>query len=345
MHSGWEPFLETLKRLPFVRKVQVDVIEEKGATRQDALLTIVDPEKRRFEFSAEIKRSYLDRSLANAVIARAQLASERRYRPVLLLARYVPPPTAERLIDAGVNFVDLAGNMHLALGARYGRTIFGKSEEKGSREHLGMTGAQMQLLFLFATYPEAGSWPVRESAAKAGVSKSKAAEVRRQMIEAGVFERRPNGYRFSLSRSSEELLLTGYSQILRPKLVVGRFQSAFRDADEFVAHLSSVSRNHPLRFALTGGPAANALHPYYRGPQTPLFATDTGPDTRRLLRLLPDRDGPITLLKAFGDLVFWRELGSLTVAPPWLVYAELLQSADPRAHEAAEEFRREVIGH
>jgi hypothetical protein len=344
MDNGMEAFLGTLKQLPFVRNVQVDIAEEGGATRYDAILTIVDPEKRRFTFSAEIKRSYLDRSLANALIARAQRASEQRDRPVLLLARYVPSPTGERLIAAGVNFIDLAGNMHVALGTRYGRTILGKSEEKRSREHQSITGAQMQLLFLFATYPEAGSWPVREIAAKAGVSKSKAAEVRHQMIEAGVFERHSNGYRFSLSHPSEALLLTGYAQILRPKLVVGRFQSAFRDADEFVAHLSSVSGGRPHRFALTGGPAANLLQAYYRGPQTPIFATDTSPETRRLLRLLPDRDGPITLLKAFGDFVFWRELNSLTVAPPWLIYAELMQSSDPRAHEAAEEFRRGVIG-
>jgi hypothetical protein len=346
IHSDLEPFLETIKQLPFVREVRFDAPEQgkQASARQDAILTIVGPEKRRFEYSAEIKRSYLDRSLANAVIARAQRASEERDRPVLLLARYVPSPTGERLIDAGVNFVDLAGNMHLALGTRYGRTMLGKSEEKRSREHLSMTGAQMQLLFLFATYPEAGSWPVREIAAKAGVSKSKAAEVRRHIIETGVFERHPDGSRFSLSRRGEEVLLTGYSQILRPKLVVGRFQSAFRDADEFVAHLSSVSRGGLPRFALTGGPAANALKPYYRGPQTPLFAADTSPETRRLLRLLPDREGPITLLKAFGDLVFWRELDSLTVAPPWLIYAELMQSSDPRAHEAAEEFRRGFLG-
>ena len=84
--------------------------------------------------------------------------------------------------------------------------------------------------------------------------------------------------------------------------------------------------------------------PYYRGAQTPVFATDTGPETRRLLRLLPDREGPITLLKAFGDLVFWRELDSVTVAPPWLIYAELMQSPDPRAHEAAEEFHGAFLG-
>jgi hypothetical protein len=30
----------------------------------------------------------------------------------------------------------------------------------------------------------------------------------------------------------------------------------------------------------------------------------------------------------------------MMVAPPWLVYAELLANGDPRAREAAEELRR-----
>jgi hypothetical protein len=60
-----------------------------------------------------------------------------------------------------------------------------------------------------------------------------------------------------------------------------------------------------------------------------------------MLRLLPDRDGPITLLKAFGEIVYWRTADHTNVAHPWLIYAELMAEPDPRAHEAAEELRKE----
>jgi hypothetical protein len=61
---------------------------------------------------------------------------------------------------------------------------------------------------------------------------------------------------------------------------------------------------------------------------------------QRALRLLPDRTGPVVLLKPFGAMVYWKEFDGRMVAPPWLVYAELLTSDDPRAREAAEELRR-----
>ena len=51
----------------------------------------------------------------------------------------------------------------------------------------------------------------------------------------------------------------------------------------------------------------------------------------------------MVLLRPFGELVYWREFDGKMVAPPWLVYAELLVSSDPRAREAAEELRREFL--
>jgi hypothetical protein len=58
---------------------------------------------------------------------------------------------------------------------------------------------------------------------------------------------------------------------------------------------------------------------------------------------LPDRIGPITLLRAFDELVFWRQVSCWLVAPPWLVYSELMNGDDPSAHEAALELRREFL--
>lgn len=61
-------------------------------------------------------------------MAQAKLRRVVHREPLLLLARYIARPSAERLIESGVNFLDRAGNVHLVLGRNYERTIIGNKE-------------------------------------------------------------------------------------------------------------------------------------------------------------------------------------------------------------------------
>jgi hypothetical protein len=137
-------------------------------------------------------------------------------------------------------------------------------------------------------------------------------------------------------------VVSGYAQVLRPKLVLGTFRSADKTAESFLKRLPARLPSG-VKYSLSGGPAADHLQHFYRGPEVSLFLKPSTRAVVRQLRLLPDREGPVTILNAFGDLVFWEERQHHTLAPPWLIFAELLSSKDPRAHEAAREFRREFL--
>jgi hypothetical protein len=143
-----------------------------------------------------------------------------------------------------------------------------------------------------------------------------------------------------VTRELGDRLIYGYNQVLRPKLELGLYRYQEPSVDQFVARLSREGAAQKIPYALTGGPAADAMQHFYRSSEVPVFL-----DVKwhRGLRLLPDRDGPVVLLKPFGSLVYWREFDGKMVAPPWLVYAELLTGSDPRAREAAEELRREFL--
>src|SRR5437762_11681930 len=109
-----EPYLDLLRALDFVKDVELFSKSERIKRDVDGLLRIDTP-KGTSAFYVELKSSYLDRAHINALIAQAKHYAKKNRRPLLLLARYVPAPAAEKLIDAGINFADRAGNLHLVL--------------------------------------------------------------------------------------------------------------------------------------------------------------------------------------------------------------------------------------
>ncbi len=258
----------------------------------------------------------------------------------LLLAPYLATPTAKSFIDAGISFADEVGNIHLALGDEYNWTVIGERKPPKPPQSERMTPAAVQLLFQFATNPESGTWTVRDLGAAVGLSKSKVAELRLQFAHERIFAAHGGEKSPAATCELRDRLISGYSQILRPKLLIGRFRYEEPSVDQFVARLSREAAAQKIPYALTGGPAADAMQHFYRSAEVPVFLNVKW---QRSLRLLPDRTGPVMLFKPFGNLVYWREFDGKMVAPPWLVYAELLTGSDPRAREAAEAFRQEYL--
>jgi hypothetical protein len=341
-----EPQFDQIRAVPFVRNLRL-IPAKSGDRSASGVLEITTP-RGKHRLPLIVKRSYLDRSTVNAVIS--QIQGERksakdggqsvRNGETLLLAPYLAVPTAKSLIDAGISFADEVGNIHLALGDEYNWTVIGERKPPKPSESERMTPATVQLLFQFATNPESASWTVRDLAAAVGLSKSKVAELRLQFAHEGIFTA-PGGEKPpGVTRELRDRLISGYNQILRPKLVLGRYRYQESSVDQFVARLSHEGAAQKIPYALTGGPAADAMQHFYRSSELPVFL---GVEHHRSLRLLPDRTGPVVLLKPFGNLVYWREFDGKMVAPPWLVYAELLTGSDPRAREAAEELRREFL--
>ncbi len=341
-----EPQLDQIRAVPFVRHLRL-IPAKSGDRNASGILEIRTP-RGKHRLPLLVKRSYLDRSMVNAVIGQIQgekKAAKGGGRSVsngetLLLATYLATPTAKCLIDAGISFADEVGNIHLALGDEYNWTVIGERKPPKPAQSKRVTPAAIQLLFQLATNPESANWTVRDLAAAVGLSKSKVAELRLQFANERVFtahgdERSPGG-----TRELGDRLVSGYNQILRPKLVLGRFRYQEPSAERFLSRLTQDAAAQKIPYALTGGPAADAMQHFYRSSEVPVFLNA---EHHRALRLLPDRAGPVVLLKPFGDLVYWREFEGKMVAPPWLVYAELLNGSDPRAREAAEEFRQEFL--
>jgi hypothetical protein len=341
-----EPQFARIRAVPFVRNLRL-IPAKSGDRSASGALEITTP-RGKHRLPLIVKRSYLDRSTVNAIIS--QIQAERNSvegggqsvgtGETLLLAPYLAVPTAKSFIDAGISFADEVGNIHLALGDEYNWTVIGERKPPKPPESERMTPAAVQLLFQFATKPESASWTVRDLAATVGLSKSKVAELRLQFAHEGIFTAQGGEKSPAVTRELRDRLISGYSQILRPKLLIGRCRYEESSVEQFVARLSREAAVQKIPYAFTGSPAADAMQHFYRSGEVPVFLDAKW---QRSLRLLPDRTGPVMLFKPFGNFVYWREFEGKMVAPPWLVYAELLTGSDPRAREAAEEFRQEYL--
>jgi hypothetical protein len=331
------PYLECLRALNFVQGVEFSPNAGASAALSDGILRVRTPQGT-FVFDVERKNSYLDRSLINAWISDAKRRPDNG-RPMLLLARYVPMPSGERLAEAGVNFVDRAGNMHLALGSHYSRTIIGRREVKAGKEAKQPTGAKAQLLFTFAAFDHAPSWTVRQLAEASGVSKSNVAKLRKQLVEEGVLT---NSFHLRNRKGLAGELLRAY-EVLRPRLLTNRFRGPHQSTDTMLRSLQATFAATSTKWSLTGGPAADELQHFYKGLEITVFVDSLSDEAIRKLRLLPDKRGPLIFLRSFGTVPYWKEIGGTSIAHPWLIYSELMHSSDPRAHEAAEQLKAEFL--
>ena len=105
-----------------------------------------------------------------------------------------------------------------------------------------------------------------------------------------------------------ELLIRGYEQILRPKLLFNRFRSEESAPEKALEKLRPLLDELSIKWSVTGGLAAFALQHFYKGTELILFLDSASEQTVRQLRLLPDANGPITLLRGFGAAAYWKEL-------------------------------------
>jgi hypothetical protein len=338
-----ERYLEPIRALPFVTALDWKVAP-RGAVGWgiDAEIKITTP-RRKFKLAAEFKRTYLDRATLNALIAQQVYVREQLKMPLLLIARYIPAPMGERLAEAGINFVDGVGNLHLNLAGDYYVFTVRHKEIKPKVGERKITAAMIQAAFALLADANGVHWPVRKLAEVAGIGKTAAAEARQRLTETGVLQATHTGLKIADRKALEEDFLGGYERVLRPELLMGRFRTLERNPDTFLENFQQWAGLHHVQWAATGAPAAFRLQRFYRGAQIPVFVGGAPDRLARDLKLLPDKNGAVILLRKFGTLLPWRVERGLALAHPWLIYAELLHEGGARAIEAATEIREKFL--
>lgn len=259
----------------------------------------------------------------------------------LLMTRYLSPELASHCRRIDLQFIDSAGNAYL--NDQHGVFLFVSGQKAAVQLPAEAvpsfaTAAGLRVIFAFLASPPLLNATYRDIASASNVSLGLVGPVLTQLRSRGFLGTDGSGKRALLHRRRLAMeWAAGYLGQLRPKLTKRRFAVGNPEA------LSALPRTPGLTWS--GESGASVLTNYLRPEVFTLYADMRDPMLASLaatLRMRPDPAGKLEIIERFWnpDVL---EIGD--IAPPELVYADLLSIPDSRNHKTADLILNELIAH
>jgi hypothetical protein len=281
-------------------------------------------------------------SNGNKNLIYAQLASKAAIADgsVVIVSGYIPKAIAREYANAGINYLDKAGNCFIAY-ENLRIIIEGKKIEKGTHvyQSRAFQEAGIRIIFQLLNDPTALKLTYRELAELAEVSLGSVGSVMRELIDLDfIFETEKR----KILKNTTALMdrwITAYHDVLRPRLVLKRMRFT---KPEQLYEWDSIPVQHADDVILWGGePAASLLTNYLTPEKFALYTNGSWQDVMRALKLAPADDGDIEVLE-----MFWKEQDrhrEKYIVPPLLIYADLMSSRLGRNIETAKIIRENEL--
>lgn len=298
-------------------------LEPEGLVRTDALLDVF-VEDRTVRFTAEIKS--IDRfQTLGAVKGREDVTPY----PPLLVAPYITEATAERCRELHLPFIDEAGNAYLEAPGLF-VYVTGKRrpiQTRAAPAFRALTPAGLRIVFALLNHSDLVTAPYREIAKLAKVALGTVGDVLIDLEERGhLAPEKPGPRRLLAPERLQEEWATHYPIKLRPKLNARRFTAPTPDWWQNL----DIRQYH----AYWGGEIAAEKLTGYLKPARVTVYVEGKPDNLILAnRLRPDVNGEVEILEAFWAYDEAQQPNN--VAPPLVVYADLMATTDSRNIETA----------
>lgn len=321
-----EPYLSHLRALPFVKKLRV-LATQTAAPHGDATLEVVTPSGKRTVL-IEWKKSHLSRDVAEHLAERlARVKGD-----VLLLAPAVGPMIGARLAQAGVGYLDLAGNCDIRWGKEYIAHVEGHRTPERAPQARALRVPSLLVLFSLLARPSYVGASTRQLAlAAGGVSPQTATDLRKRLIADGYIIRNGRVHFWAPGGKEQALeLLVGAYEQLAASLRIGRFRAQPGPIEQVEQQLADNLKRGPT-WSWGGGAALYRRNGFYRGTRTLVYVD--GPLPSPMRGLVPAEDGEVIFSRPPGQCAYDTD-GELS---PLLIYLDLLAEGEPRAREAAEQ--------
>ena len=336
------PYLDPLRALPFVQKVELLAtpltgFDARHGVGHDGALRLHTPTGS-WDFVVELRGSHLDRITAEHLVR----AVGPQGPPCLLLAPHIGGPLGELLEAHDINFLDRRGNCRIRIEDRYLARVDRHTAARPRASERALRSAGYQTLLALLVEPALAQAPLRTIAEAAGTSITAPRDMLLRLVQEGFLVDTRAGRRWVEHRRGElvDRFLVGYRDVLRPRLLIGRYRTPHRDPQVLEARLLDLL-GPPEAWRFGGAAGAYRVAKYYRSGITALHHPSLPPDLPVRLPALQARDGDLVLLRMPGPIA--TEHAPDGVVHPVLLCAELLVEPDERARDAAADLRERFL--
>ncbi|MEW6666902.1 MAG: type IV toxin-antitoxin system AbiEi family antitoxin [Thermodesulfobacteriota bacterium] len=329
-----------LTRVPFLEILEVETPAEKESLSPDILVRLSLPNREKLVV-VEMKTSGQPR------LARAAANQLLRYRETfpdaygIFLAPYISSQAGEICLQAGIGYLDLAGNCSLCFDGVYIErggypNIFSKKRDLRS---LYSPKAERVLRVLLNS--PGTSWRVKRLAEEAQVSLGQVSNVKKLLADREWIQVDKTG--FVISEQVKLLKEWEGSYSFRRNQVLDLY--SIKHPAQFEADLADYCKKRSLKYALTGFSGAARLAPAVRYPKAMAYVEVLDEAMVAELNLKEVNSGAnVSLFLPYDVGVFYgaSEINGTQVASPVQVYLDIVGFRG-RGEEAAQALLDQVI--
>lgn len=260
---------------------------------------------------------------------RAYLGKDKAPKPFLLTTEYIPPEAAERLREAGIQFIDTVGNAFIN---KPPILIWVKGNKPDKQEPIPQAGrlfkgVGLKVIYTLLCQPELTDRPYRDLAEMTDVALGTVNNTMAELTEKGfVLDLGKQGKKLLNRKELFERWAAVYPDALKPKLLLGRFRGErywWKDLQL------------DTTIAQWGGEIAAAKLTGYLKPGTVTLYGDKMRLAELVInnRLKKDPEGDVEILNRFWQP--GKALDEGDTVHPFLIYADLVALGDQRTMETA----------
>jgi hypothetical protein len=323
---------------------QVEARAKKG--RVDAFARIAK-DKVQLDVAIEAKRTVTPATLG-AILVQTKAQALEHGKPVILVTDHITPPVADRLREAGQQFIDIAGNAYLEAPGWLIYVVGRKAVQTGAPAHAarGGTPAGLKVLFALLCEPALIDLSQREIAKQANVALGAIPNILNDLRDQGHVLVMPGIRRLNTNKRLLDEWAITYARTMRPKMLTAAYNApTIADWENWVMDQGAM---------WWGGEPAAAIMTDYLRPGVLTIYTEKLPakfiHEHRLTKVPNDNRGrleaTVEVRKPFWGTALqqhYDELGRPNMlgqpkqtVPPVLIYADLLATGDARCIETAE---------